>query len=66
MAGARIIAQALPDPEDFLLICRGQVPQGRIGGHEAVEVGYDGGDLGLLEHGLGNEHAIGIRSFGGW
>src|SRR5690606_2049225 len=58
-AGAAIIAEAGPGGEDVALGGAGEDLEGGKFVGEALEVGDDSGDLGLLEHELGDNGAVG-------
>lgn len=66
VAGAAVVAQALPEGEYFLFVGVGEVLDGGAGGDEAGEVGQDGGDLGLLEHGFADQGVVGVGGLAGF
>ena len=57
---AAIVAQPLPELEEGGLVGIRQRLHGGEGGEEAVEVGLDRLGAGLLEHDLGDQHAVGV------
>ena len=59
MAGPGIVAEPFPELEHRLLVRRGQRRYVGEGAHEALEIGDDGVDLGLLQHHLAEPHVIG-------
>ena len=60
VAGPAVVAQALPEAQHLLFLGPGQVGGGRKRLEEALEVGDDRRDLGLLQHDLGEPDAIGV------
>src|SRR5208283_2620535 len=59
VAGARVVAQALPELKDPGLGGRREGPKVRQRLHPAAEVGQDGGHLRLLEHELAHDGPVG-------
>ena len=59
--GAGVVAEALPEQQQPLLIGGGQGSEVREGLHPAPPIGEHHRQLGLLQHHLGHEHAIGIE-----
>ncbi len=66
VAGAAVVAEALPGFEDIQFGGAGKV--GPVGEplHPALVVGDDGGDAGLLEHELGDENGVGRAGAPPW
>ncbi len=60
VAGAAVVAQAGPEGEHVIARSVGEGLDGREALDESLEVGDDGGDLGLLEHELGQELRVGV------
>ena len=56
---ARVIAQPRPDCQQLVFACIRQCRNAREGRHEALEVGLDGLDTGLLQHDFRYPYAIG-------
>jgi hypothetical protein len=59
VAGPGVVAQAGPVAEHLIRLGRRQVRQTGEAGHEALEIGDDRRDLGLLEHDLGDPDPVG-------
>src|SRR6185437_6343437 len=59
-ACAAVVAQPRPQRQHGVLVSRREIAQGRQCGHEALEVADHGGDLGLLQHHLGQPYAVGV------
>ena len=60
ITGPRVVAQPLPGVENFPLGGSGKRGKIREAPHPLFIIGDDGGDLGLLEHELGDEDRVGI------
>src|SRR5262249_15995865 len=60
VASPRVVAEALPESQDVLLVGRRQIADRRKASDKAMEVRNDGSDLRLLKHRLADEHVIGI------
>ena len=60
IAGARVIAESLPEPEDLLLRCRRQINQRGEFLRESRKVRDDGRHLSLLKHEFADQHVIRI------
>ena len=58
ISGSGIIPKALPGLKHGFKVCGGKVSKIRPGFHEPEIVGDHGFDLGLLEHNLGDPHAV--------
>ncbi|MEY2502061.1 MAG: hypothetical protein QOI07_2395 [Verrucomicrobiota bacterium] len=58
--GARIITEALPGVEDLAFRSRGERSEIRKAPEPFIVIRNDGGDLGLLEHELGDEDGVGV------
>ena len=54
-----VVAKTGPQMKNLIGLCRGECIDGCEARHEAFEVGYDGGDLSLLQHYLRDPDAIG-------
>ena len=59
IAGPGIVAKARPIAEHLVHLGRRQFRQTGEAGHEALEIGGDRRDLGLLEHDLGDPDPVG-------
>lgn len=64
IAGAAVVAEALPEVEDVLFIGAGEVGDGGIFLGKSVEVIDHSGDLRLLEHGFGEQNVVRIGEVG--
>gem|GEM_PF-6883166 len=62
VAGAAVIAQPLPEPQEALFIAAGQVRKRGEVCDEPAEVGDDGLDPRLLKHYFTDQHVIGVRA----
>jgi hypothetical protein len=58
--GPDVVAERVPQPADIADSGAGQILERGIALEELVVLRYDAIDLGLLEHDLGDEHAVGI------
>ena len=56
--GAGVITKPGPQVQHLVDVCRSQVMYRREAFHEALIVGYDRGDLCLLQHDFGNPNTI--------
>ena len=60
IAGAIVIAEALPRVQDIVFRCGGERRKIREAAEPLIIIRSDGGDLGLLEHELGDENGVGV------
>src|SRR5439155_18910678 len=60
VSGTAVVAESLPKAEHLLFIGSRQVAQGWKGANKALEIRYDGGNLGLLKHEFADPDPIGI------
>ena len=65
VAGAAVIAQALPEGEHLVFGGGGEGGDGGEGGEKARVVFGDGGDLGLLQHDFREPDAVGVAAVPG-
>ena len=65
VAGAAVVAQSAPQRHDAVGGGVGEGADGGVSGKEALVVGDDGGDLGLLEHDFREPDAVGVVALPG-